>query len=237
MVETFLFEFDGVVVDARAGVQLAINETARRYGWAPLAAVQWPEGLRGGAGAMMGRLALAARGGGCPIALAEDAWPSFELDFSLHCATSTREVPGARRALEKIACRGARTAIVTHAEKALVHRALVAHDLAVHFSAIIGSEVAAPPLSYAALIRRAMVALDADPQRTVLVGGSARHVLAARAVGIGAWLLDGREEGGAAQGIRPDRRIASLDALAALLERGGDRSGSARRLLEPGPVS
>lgn len=176
------FDLDGTLLDTRADLTAALN--------AGLAAVGRPglpiEAATTMIGAGIERLVargLAATGGGAPAVEAKALGAMLD-HYAAHIADATRPYPGAEAAIEALAARGVRLAVVTNKREALAVSLLRATGLLPAFAAVIGGDTLGPGTakpSPAPL--RAMIA-RCGGGRAAFVGDSIHDIEAARAASI-----------------------------------------------------
>ena len=130
------FDLDGTLCDTAADLGAAINHALAQAG-RPDIPQEAVAGLIGGGSRLMLQRALELTGGA--DGMDEAALYRVMLDrYSADIAVHTRPYPGCTDALEALAQRGVRLAVVTNKPQALADKLLDALDMARHFALIIG---------------------------------------------------------------------------------------------------
>jgi phosphoglycolate phosphatase len=136
--DTVGFDLDGTLVDSSADLAAAVNHALALAGRPAIATAAVRPMIGRGARHMLEQ-ALLATGGPLPDRL--EALHTALLDFyAAHIAVHTRPYPGVLAALDELAARGARLAVVTNKREGLARQLLDALDLTPRFDAIIGGD-------------------------------------------------------------------------------------------------
>lgn len=176
------FDLDGTLVDTSGDLAAAVNNALGIAGRAPLTLDQVTSMIGGGAKHMLAQ-ALDATGGCEPDAFREyyAALLSFYDD---HLSVHSRPFPGAIAALDALAARGVRLAVVTNKFERFATRLLSDLGLADRFACIIGGDTLGPGHAKPspAPIRAMIARCGGGP--AAFVGDSIYDVHAAQAAGI-----------------------------------------------------
>jgi phosphoglycolate phosphatase len=216
MIDTYLFDLDGTLIDTAPEIADGVNDTLRRLGHAGVADEQVRGWIGEGTRALLGKALrhVGVSDAMLPTELAR-AWAGFELDYAARCGTRSAPYPGALAALDRIASAGLPMAMVTNKEAAFAHRILVAHGLSAYFDVIVAGDTLAVRKPDAAMVQHALQALGVGAGHAVLVGDSAIDVRTARAAGIPAWIVrHGYHHGELTGDAMPDRFLEHFDELA-----------------------
>ncbi|WP_308813714.1 HAD-IA family hydrolase [Sphingomonas sp. GV3] len=211
------FDLDGTLLDTSGDLAAAVNHALGSIGRAPLTVEQVKPMIGGGARHMLAQ-GLAATGG-CDDATLDVLHRRLLDYYAAHIAVHTRPYPGCLDALDALAARGVRLAVVTNKLEGLARTVLTELDLIDRFATLIGGDTMGPgnakpsPAPIDEMMRRC------GGGRAAFVGDSIFDVQAAHAAGLPAiacsfgFLMQPVEELGA------DAVIDGYDALVPTLER------------------
>jgi phosphoglycolate phosphatase len=173
------FDLDGTLVDSTADLASAVNHALDIAGRAPLTIAQVRPMIGGGSRVML-RSALLATGGDDDF---ERLYPVMTGHYAAHIADTTRPFPGAVTALDDLAARGVKLAVVTSKIEARSIELLRRLALLDRFACVIGGDTVAAmkpdPAPIAEMLRRC-----GGDGRAAFVGDSAYDIGAARAAGL-----------------------------------------------------
>ena len=176
----YLFDLDGTLFDTAPDLTRALNHALAAFGHAPVQVVQARNWVGQGAKASLLR------------ALAHQEAPTDEVDamlasfldyYRLHIADLSTPFPGVEEALQALAGRGAKLAVVTNKRETLTNQLLEELGFSHHFQAVVGGDSTAHPKPAADPALAALAALQVPPADALFVGDSAADVGCARAAG------------------------------------------------------
>lgn len=211
------FDLDGTLLDTSGDLADAVNFALGQAGRPPLPLEEVRPMIGGGARLMLER--GLDKSGGCSPELLAGLYPRL-LDFYRdNIANSSRPFPGMPEALDALAARGMRLAIVTNKFEALALRLLDALGLSSRFDAVIGGDTmgkgnakpSATPI-------REMIA-RCGGGRAAFVGDSVYDVMAARSAGIPCVAVSFGFLSGPVVELGADEVIDHYDELVPALER------------------
>jgi len=213
------FDLDGTLVDSNRDLAPALNHTLAVIGRPPVA----PETVRefvGGGTAMMLTRALEHTGGALPQAEFEAAMGELLTHYEAHIADHTVLYPGCLDALDALAARGCRLAVITNKIEVFSRKLLGALGIAERFEVILGGDTLGPGRAKPApdMIDTAILMLGGG--RFAMVGDSSYDVRAAKnanvpvvALGFGYNDLPAEELGADAVIGHYDELVPALEAL------------------------
>ncbi|WP_287980217.1 HAD-IA family hydrolase [Sphingomonas sp.] len=211
------FDLDGTLLDTSGDLAAAVNHALGSIGRAPLTVEQVKPMIGGGARHMLAQ-GMAATGG-CDDATLDVLHRRLLDYYAAHIAIHTRPYPGCLDALDALAARGVRLAVVTNKLEGLARTVLTELGLIDRFATLIGGDTMGPgnakpsPAPIDEMVRRC------GGGRAAFVGDSIFDVRAAQAAGLPAiacsfgFLMQPVEELGA------DAVIDGYDALVPTLQR------------------
>ncbi|HEX4694796.1 HAD-IA family hydrolase [Sphingomonas sp.] len=204
------FDLDGTLVDSSGDLAAAVNRALAAAGRAPLT-VDHVRPMIGGGSRVMLRSALLATGGDHDF---ERLYPLMIDYYAAHIADTTRPFPGVVAALDDLAARGVKLAVVTSKIEARSVDLLRRLDLLDRFACVIGGDTVAAmkpdPAPVVEMLRRC-----GGKRRAAFVGDSAHDVGAAHAAGLPCLLFAPTET--TASGA--DATFGHYDVLVVALER------------------
>lgn len=176
------FDLDGTLIDTAADLTAAVNHALSLDGRAPLSVAEVRPLIGGGARAMLER-GMAQSGGadesGLPRLL--DALLDY---YEAHLAVHSRPFPGAVAALDALAARGVKLAIVTNKREKFARSLLDQLGLGARFTSILGGDTLGPGRAKPAPDPILRIIADAGSRRAAFVGDSRFDIDAARAAGV-----------------------------------------------------
>jgi phosphoglycolate phosphatase len=219
---TVSFDLDGTLIDTTGDLAAAVNHTLAAAGRATLSVEQVRPMIGGGSHHMFAQ-ALAATGGCAPGDL-DTLLPRLLSFYEEHMAVESRPFPGCVEALDALAARGVRLAVVTNKLEHLAKRLLDELGLLQRFSTVIGGDTLGdgrgkPKPDLIEL----MVERCGGP--CAFVGDSVYDVMAANSAGVPVVACDFGPLPLSADARRADAVIRRYDELLpALLRLGDDRA-------------
>lgn len=176
------FDLDGTLIDTAADLTAAVNHALSLDGRAPLSVAEVRPLIGGGARAMLER-GMAQSGGadesGVPRLL--DALLDY---YEAHLAVHSRPFPGAVAALDALAARGVKLAIVTNKRETFARSLLDQLGLSARFTSILGGDTLGPGRAKPAPDPILRIIADAGARRAAFVGDSRFDIDAARVAGV-----------------------------------------------------
>lgn len=176
------FDLDGTLFDTSADLAAALNHVLARLGRAPLP-VETVKPMIGRGGRHMLQRGLEATGSFDPGML-DSIYDEMIAFYEANIAHYSRPFPGLIEALETLAARGVKLAIVTNKQERLAVKLVTELGLAARFPAVIGGDTLGPgnlkpsPALLHEMVRRC------GGGRAAFVGDSILDVQAAKAAGI-----------------------------------------------------
>ena len=138
----YLFDLDGTLIDTAPDLTRALNHALAAFGHAPVRVAQARNWVGQGAKASLLR-ALAHFD--APTDNVDAMLDSFLDHYRRHIADFSAPFPGVEEALQALADRGAKLAVVTNKREELTNRLLAEIDFAHHFQAVVGGDSTAHP--------------------------------------------------------------------------------------------
>lgn len=176
----YLFDLDGTLIDTAPDLCRALNHALAAFGHAPVQLAQARNWVGQGAQASLQR-ALAHQGASADDL---DAMLASFLDYyRRHIADLSAPFPGVEEALQALAERGTKLAVVTNKREALTKALLEELGFGHHFQAVVGGDSTAHPKPAADPALAALAALQVPPADALFVGDSQADVGCARAAG------------------------------------------------------
>lgn len=136
------FDLDGTLLDTSGDLAAAVNHALASVSRPALSVEAVRPMIGGGARAMLAQ-GMAATGG-CDAATLDRLHRLLLDHYEAHIADLTRPFPGMIAALDTLAARGARIAVVTNKLEALARKLLDALGLTARFACIIGGDTMGP---------------------------------------------------------------------------------------------
>ena len=207
----YLFDLDGTLIDTAPDLTRALNHALAAFGHAPVRVAQARNWVGQGAKASLLR-ALAHFD--APTDNVDAMLDSFLDHYRRHIADFSAPFPGVEEALQALADRGAKLAVVTNKQEELTNRLLAEIDFAHHFHAVVGGDSTAHPKPAAEPALAACAALQVPPTDALFVGDSQADVGCARAAGCAVVCVAyGYRQGLAAADLGADAVIESFREL------------------------
>jgi phosphoglycolate phosphatase len=207
-----IVDLDGTLVDTVGDFEQALARTLADLSLAPVDRAFIARTV--GRGSMHLLAQTLARAGGAP-ALLDQAWTHYQRHYAAVNGRHAQVYPGVREGLAAMRARGWRLACVTNKPRAFALALLESKGLAASFEQVFGGDSFARHKPDPLPLIKTCEALGTAPGRTLMVGDSRNDCEAARAAGCPVVLVGyGYNHGEPVADARPDRVIASLDALA-----------------------
>jgi phosphoglycolate phosphatase len=216
------FDLDGTLVDSNRDLAPALNHTLGVVGRPPVA----PEAVRefvGGGTRMMLTRALEHTGGALPEAEFEAALGELLTHYEAHIADHTVPYPGCLEALDALAARGCKLAVITNKLEVYARLLLDALGMTDRFELILGGDTLGPGRAKPApdMIDTAILTLGGG--RFAMVGDSSFDVRAAHNANVPVVALSFGYNDVPAAELGADAVIDRYDQLIGVLENLGTR--------------
>lgn len=209
--EAVVFDLDGTLVDSYAALEDAVNHSLREHEHAPLA----PGRIRDFVGEGVERLMQRAF---AQENVPQSAYDAFVGRYDQVCCSGSTPLEGVEATLRALTALGLPMGVCTNKPTSFSRKILAFLQLAHHFSAIVGPDVAGSRKPDGRHVTATLEAIGADARTTLFVGDMPIDVLAARNGGTAvATIATGsstREELLAAQ---PDHMLESFSDLVRLI--------------------
>lgn len=216
------FDLDGTLVDSNRDLAPALNHALVGAGRQPVP----PEAVRGfvgGGTAMMLTRALEFTGGSLPNEEFQAILGELLLHYEAHIADHTVPYPGCLEALDALAERGCRLAVITNKIEVFARKLLDALGMMSRFDIVLGGDTLGPGRAKPApdMIDTAILMCggQAGGGRFAMVGDSTYDVRAARNAGVPVVALSFGYNDVPAAELGADAVIDHYDALIGALER------------------
>lgn len=203
-----LFDLDGTLADAYAGIAASVNHVRAMHGLPPL-----PEP------------AVRRHVGRGPEHLLEHTVPGCDpaKDALLYRAhhpsvmrVGTRLLPGATAALNYLKNAEVRLAVCSNKPRVFTAEILLHLGIAGYFDAVLGPEDVAHPKPAPDMLRAALTRLEVTAAEALYVGDMTVDVETARAAGVAVWIVaTGSHDRATLEAARPDRLFDNLHGLPA----------------------
>lgn len=216
------FDLDGTLVDTSGDLTAAVNDTLARAG-RPTLSVERVKTMVGGGAKHMLEQGLAATGGCDPEAFR----PLYKLMLGYYAANvsiHSRPYPGAIDALDGLAARGVRLAVVTNKFEAMAQELLTALGLRDRFEVLIGGDTLEKELGVKGFAKPHPAGLHAMVERcgggrAAFVGDSIYDIEAAKNAGLPSIAVAFGFLHGPVEELGADAVIQTYDELLPTLER------------------
>ena len=177
MKSVILFDFDGTVYDTLEGITKSVQYALRKHGWE----AELSE-LRCFAGPPLADMFMERYG--VERSLAEQMTREFRERYKPVGIYESRVFPGVKELLLALRQAGKHIGLATSKPERMARELLARENMLELFDVIAGSEETGNNNAKWQVIRRAMEALDARPEDTILVGDTKYDVAGAKKVGI-----------------------------------------------------
>ncbi len=213
------FDLDGTLVDSNADLHPAINRTLSLIGRDPIPAEQVRHLIGGGSRLMLER-AFNLTGGPVPQPQFEELYDALLVHYSGHIADHTRPYPGCLEALDELAARGVKLAVVTNKFEHLAVLLLDQLGMSGRFASVIGGDTLGHGRGKPApdMIHETIDRCGGDAG-FAMVGDSSYDVRAAKAAGKPCVVLSFGYNDAPADQLDADAVIDRYDDLVPTLER------------------
>lgn len=212
------FDLDGTLVDSNRDLAPAINHALGVAGRPAVSPDETRKLIGGGARAMLLR-AMEVTGGPLPDAEFEAAFGELQLHYAEHIADNTVPYPGCLSALDALAERGCKLAVITNKIEVNSRLLLDALGMSDRFDLILGGDTLGPGRAKPApdMIDTALLTLGGGP--FAMVGDSTYDVRAARNARVPVVALSFGYNDLPARELGADAVIDHYDELVPVLER------------------
>jgi phosphoglycolate phosphatase len=212
------FDLDGTLVDSNRDLAPALNHALAVVGRAPVAPEEVREFVGGGTRLMLTR-ALEHTGGGLPESEFEAALGELLAHYEAHIADHTVPYPGCLAALDALAARGCKLAVLTNKLEVFSRLLLETLGMAGRFELILGGDTLGPGRAKPApdMIDTAILALGGGT--FAMVGDSSFDVRAAKNARVPVVAVSFGYNDLPAEELGADAVIGHYDELVGALER------------------
>jgi phosphoglycolate phosphatase len=212
------FDLDGTLVDTNPDIHPAVNHALALAGRPPVPHGQMTSLIGGGSRLMLER-ALNLGGGPLPGPQFEELYDALLVHYAGHIADNSRPYPGCLAALDDLAARGCKLAVVTNKFEHLSVLLLDKLGLSGRFASVIGGDTLGHGRNKPApdMIHETIARCGGD-QRFAMVGDSSYDVRAAKAAGKPCVVLSFGYNDAPADRLGADAVIDSYDELVPALE-------------------
>jgi phosphoglycolate phosphatase len=176
------FDLDGTLLETHQDLGAAVNHALGVGGFEPVP-IEGIEDLIGGGAKMMLKRVIDSRGG-LPDDEFRVLYKALLAFYAENNCVHTRPYPGAREALEALAGRSVRLALVTNKFESFARSILDRLDLARHFQVILGGDTLGKGRSKPAPDPLLEARAQLGGGRFAYIGDSSYDVLSARAAGV-----------------------------------------------------
>lgn len=178
LVETIIFDLDGVLIDSGRDIAAAANYTLAVLGLELLPADLVASYIGGGAEPLL-RRCLGARS----PELFDQALPLFKRRYAEYCVVETVLYEGVAELLAGCRAEGIRMAIATNKSEVTTARILEAFGISAYFEAVVGPERVARRKPDPEALQIILAALGAAACSTIMVGDTGGDILAGKNAG------------------------------------------------------
>lgn len=213
-----LIDLDGTLLDTVPDLAAAVNAMLVDMGRAELPAQTVAEYVGKGAEVLVHRAMSGALDGRIEDAAFEQARDAFYRHYRRVNGSAAQLYPGITTALDALRARGLKLACVTNKPREFTLALLERASLAPFFDAVVSGDDATHKKPHAAPLLEACRLMAVDIADAVMIGDSENDLLAARAAGCPAVLIEGGyNEGRPVSELAADAIVASLSAAVPLL--------------------
>jgi phosphoglycolate phosphatase len=218
--DTIGFDLDGTLVDTAPDLCRAVNHALSTIGRPPLSEDATREVIGGGTRAMLTR-ALERTGGPVAEADFEQLYLSLIDYYERHTSEHSAPYPGCLAALDALAGKGCRLAVVTNKQERFARKLLDELGMTDLFAALLGGDTLGPGRSKPSGDMLDEALRRCNGQRFAMVGDSSFDVRAARAAEVPVVVLAKGYHDAPPESFGADALIGGFDELVAALERLG----------------
>lgn len=215
--DTVGFDLDGTLVDTAPDLCRAVNHALAAIGREPLSEDATREVIGGGTRAMLTR-ALERTGGAVDQARFEQLYEALITHYEGHTSDHSAPYPGCLAALDALAARGCRLAVVTNKQEYLARKLLGELGMTHRFAAILGGDTLGPGRSKPAPDMLDEALRLTGGTRFAMVGDSSFDVRAARAAEVPVVVLSEGYHDMPPEQLGADALIGHFDELVGALE-------------------
>lgn len=180
-IRLIIFDLDGTLVDTAQDIQVALNNSVKPLGLAPLSIAETTALIGEGTTRLIEK-ALSPLGEKADDALIEETMGKFLASYSEGVAVHSRPYPGVKETLLRI--EGFEKAVLSNKREELSRRLLEALGLAGHFSLIAGSDTTSSRKPSPEPVRYVLEKTGVRPKEAILVGDSPYDIASALGAGV-----------------------------------------------------
>lgn len=212
------FDLDGTLVDSHRDLAAAVNHALTVAGRPQVAPEDVREFIGGGTAKMLKR-ALEHTGGALPEDEFEAAAGELLTYYEAHIADRTAPYPGCLEALDTLAERGCKLAVITNKVEVFARKLLGALDMTGRFEVILGGDTLGPGRAKPAPDMIDTAILLCGGGRFAMIGDSSYDIRAAKNARVPAVALSFGFNDRPAAHLGADAVIGHYDELVGVLER------------------
>jgi phosphoglycolate phosphatase len=218
--QAVLIDLDGTLADTAPDLAAAVNAMLADLGHAALPTATVAAFVGKGADVLVHRALTRSIDGRADPALHATARAAFYAHYRRLNGTAARVYDGVPAALDALRAQGLRLACVTNKPREFTLELLTRVGLAARFDAIVAGDDTTEKKPHPAPLLAACTRLGVEPAAAVMVGDSENDLVAARAAGCAAILVEGGyNEGRPVAALNADAIVAALSEAARLIAR------------------
>ncbi len=208
-----VFDLDGTLVDSAPDLVDSLNVVLARDGLAPIP-LEVGRKFVGGGGRVLIRRGLAASGRDVSDTRLEEMFAAFLAQYEAHLSEKTQFYPGAEAALDALASRGHRLAVLTNKFERPARKLLRELGAADRFAAIVGQDTFPVAKPNGAVLKLTIEKAGGDPRAAIMVGDTITDISTARDAGLPVIAVDFGYASVPVAELGPDRIISHFNTLA-----------------------
>lgn len=213
-IRAVLFDLDGTLVDSAPDMAVAVDRMLAELGHAPAGVERVRHWVGNGARRLVMRALSGDIDGVPPEVETEHALAAFLAYYGERLSVDSRVYPGVVDGLDRLRADGYGLACVTNKPESLARPLLEAMGLGRYLPVVVGGDTLPERKPEAAPLHYAMAALEAWPDRTLMVGDSRTDVDAGRNAGTGVVCVPYGYNGGEdVRAMGPDAVVSSIEEL------------------------
>jgi phosphoglycolate phosphatase len=202
-IHAVLFDFDGTLADAYAGIAASVNHVRARHGLPPLTEAEVRKHVGHGP---LNLVAQTVPGGDPPADAA-----CYLAHHPSVMKSGTRLLPGARETLTALKATGLSVAVCSNKPSVFTRELLEYLTIAALVDAVRGPDDVPKPKPAPDMLLSAMKQLQVEADQAVYVGDMAIDVQVARAAGVQVCVVPtGSDDRASLEAARPDRLLGGL---------------------------
>ncbi len=176
-IEFVIFDLDGTLVDSRLDIADALNLIMEGFGYGPFSLEEVVSFIGGGVRDLIRKAMGTQR-----QELEDKAYDAFLAYYSSHLLDKTVLYPSVKDLLESL--NGKKKAVITNKPEELSLRVLEGLNIRSHFSLVLGGDSLKLKKPFPEPLLKAMMAVNAKSDRTIMVGDSPIDIEAGKRAGV-----------------------------------------------------